>query len=175
MGLGKKMETIALLAYLRQEFGIDGPHLVVLPLSTLHGWRDAFANWCPDFEVVIHHGLKDERLYQLEKLLQGEQTFDIVLTTYELMLRDEGLTSIPREYIVVDEAHRLKNKAAKLCSCLRSCTSKNRLLLTGTPLQNDLNELWSLLNFILPSLFNNATTFQDWFASPFEESTSKKT
>ncbi|CAI2167043.1 13618_t:CDS:10 [Funneliformis geosporum] len=138
MGLGKTLQTIAFFAYL-WERQIFGPFLIVAPLSTL-------ANWVSEFH---------------------RQLFIILyypITSYEIVMNDRKyLQKFSWKYIVVDEGHRIKNLNCKLIRELKSYHSANRLLLTGTPLQNNLAELWSLLNFLLPDIFDDLDSFQDWF------------
>ncbi|KAH8047787.1 hypothetical protein JL721_12096 [Aureococcus anophagefferens] len=150
MGLGKTIQSIALLAHLLEK-GNPGPFLVVAPLSTLSNWSHEFAKWAPG--------------------MTGSRQLNVLLTTYEYVMRDRAvLRRVEWEYIVVDEGHRMKNANSKFAQTLGNLYSaKRRLLLTGTPLQNSLPELWALLNFLLPSIFSSVDTFEGWFNKPFSQ------
>ena len=152
-GLGKTLQTISFLAYLKQYKDISGPHLVVVPKSTLQNWAREFANWTPDFSVVTLTGSKDERAEIIATRLIP-QDFEVCITSYEMCLIEQGpLKKFSFEYIVIDEAHRIKNVDSMLSQIVREFSSRGRLLITGTPLQNNLKELFSLLNFICPEIF----------------------
>eukprot|EP00736_Rhodelphis_marinus_P011437 Rmarinus@m.23235 len=147
---------------------VPGPFLVVGPLSTLHNWIREFKLFCPSLPVILYHGTKEER----EKMRHGviplakerDAKFPVVVTSYEVTMKDQPfLRHYHWKYIIVDEGHRLKNLNCKLVQQLKSYASANRLLLTGTPLQNNLSELWSLLNFLLPNIFDDLESFQSWF------------
>jgi ATP-dependent DNA helicase len=164
MGLGKTIQTIAFLAFLRSK-GTFGPFLVAAPLSTLSNWineiqtyRSPFRERCqfrftPDIPCLLYHGDKFTRESIREKYFsknQHDATFPIVVTSYEIIMHDrQYLSRIQWKFIIIDEGHRIKNLNCKLVQELKSYDSANRLLLTGTPLQNNLKELWSLLNFIV--------------------------
>ncbi|KNC49139.1 uncharacterized protein AMSG_11850 [Thecamonas trahens ATCC 50062] len=161
MGLGKTVQTIALLAHLAHH-GVPGPFLVVVPLSTLSNWMRELAQFAPGLSVLRHHGEKEERAAAYAKARRSG--VDVVVTTYEIAMRDAKiLTRAPWKYLVVDEGHRLKNMNCLLLRKLKAFPAANRLLLTGTPLQNSLAELWSLLNFLLPALFDDVDAFEEWF------------
>ncbi|KAF9561740.1 hypothetical protein EC968_005617 [Mortierella alpina] len=164
MGLGKTLQTISFLAYLREK-GIWGPFLVVAPLSTLANWVMEFERFVPGIPVELYHGTPDEREHKRNhKFKKQDFTFPIVVTSYEIVIRDRKfLSRYNWKYIIVDEGHRLKNMDCKLIRELKSYHSANRLLLTGTPLQNNLSELWSLLNFLLPDIFDDKEGFAEWF------------
>lgn len=164
MGLGKTLQTIAFLAFLRTK-GVLGPFLIAAPLSTVANWVNEVKRFTPDIPVLLYHGQKDERAeLRREHLGQVDEKFPIVVTSYEIVMNDRKfLQKYSWKYIVVDEGHRLKNLNCKLIRELKSYTSANRLLLTGTPLQNNLAELWSLLNFLLPDIFSDLDSFQSWF------------
>ncbi|KAI9227477.1 MAG: SNF2 family N-terminal domain-containing protein [Piptocephalis tieghemiana] len=171
MGLGKTLQTIAFLSHLR-EMGVWGPFLIAAPLSTLANWVCEFQRFTPSIPVCLYHGSKDERQHLRtrrigRKALQSPDAstkFPIVVTSYEIVMNDRKyLQHINWKYIVVDEGHRLKNLNCRLIRELKSYNSANRLLLSGTPLQNNLAELWSLLNFLLPDIFDDLDSFQQWF------------
>lgn len=163
MGLGKTLQTISFLGYLRYIAGIPGPHLITVPKSTLDNWKREFSKWTPDVNVLILQGTKDER-HQLINDRVLNQDFDVLITSYEMILREKShLKKFAWEYIIVDEAHRIKNEESTLAQIIRIFNSRNRLLITGTPLQNNLHELWALLNFLLPDVFSDSAAFDQWF------------
>eukprot|EP01096_Ripella_sp_DP13-Kostka_P016088 TRINITY_DN771_c0_g3_i2.p1 TRINITY_DN771_c0_g3~~TRINITY_DN771_c0_g3_i2.p1 ORF type:complete len:1469 (-),score=859.98 TRINITY_DN771_c0_g3_i2:128-4390(-) len=168
MGLGKTIQTISLITYLMEKKGNNGPFLVVTPLTTLDNWSSEFAKWAPSVITIVYKGTQPVRkhLYQTE-IAQGK--FNVVLTTYDFVLYDKSyLSKVNWNYIIVDEGHRMKNAKCKLTISLsKYYKSRHRVLLTGTPLQNSLPELWSLLNFLLPSIFNSVENFEQWFNAPF--------
>ncbi|KAG5953085.1 hypothetical protein E4U53_006952 [Claviceps sorghi] len=171
MGLGKTVQTIALIALLREQENYLGPHLIVAPLSTLSNWMDEFNKWTPSIPVVMYHGNQAQRedifKTRLMRNLTGGRPstkFPVVCTSYEMVLRDQhNLSRIQWEFIIIDEGHRMKNADAKLFQQLRQFSSATRLLITGTPLQNNLKELWSLLHFLLPNIFTDWEAFESWF------------
>lgn len=168
MGLGKTVQTIALLGYLKETKRMSGPHLVVVPLSTLPNWIAEFERWCPSLRVVQFRGTKPERR-KLGALVKAG-AFNVCLTTYDWVIREKATLSHPFWcYIIVDEGHRMKNAKSKFHLTLTEFQSTHRLLLTGTPLQNNLTELWSLLNFLLPKIFTSAADFELWFEQPFRD------
>eukprot|EP00049_Salpingoeca_infusionum_P013274 m.247717 g.247717 ORF g.247717 m.247717 type:complete len:440 (-) comp15399_c1_seq1:2252-3571(-) len=165
MGLGKTIQTISLLAHLYEQ-KVQGPYLVVAPLSTLSNWHKEFSRWAPSIPVILYHGSPSARTALRKKIgaSSSSGTLPTVLTTYEIVLKDSKyLQKFAWKYLVVDEGHRLKNMNCKLIKELKKYSSANRLLLTGTPLQNNLQELWSLLNFLLPDVFDDLELFQEWF------------
>jgi len=164
MGLGKTLQTISFLGYLRYIMEINGPHLVVVPKSTLDNWRREFLKWTPDVNVLVLQGAKEERNTLINERLV-DQKFDVCITSYEMILREKShLKKFAWEYIIIDEAHRIKNEESSLAQVIRVFNSRNRLLITGTPLQNNLHELWALLNFLLPDVFGDSEAFDQWFS-----------
>ncbi|CAG7853641.1 SWI/SNF-related matrix-associated actin-dependent regulator of chromatin subfamily A member 5; AltName: Full=Sucrose nonfermenting protein 2 homolog; Short=mSnf2h [Serendipita indica DSM 11827] len=155
MGLGKTLQTISFLGYLKHLKGIVGPHLIVVPKTTLQNWAREFAHWVPDFDVVVLTGSKDERAEIIrDRLLDSK--FEVCITSYEICLIEKwAFKKFSFEYIVIDEAHRIKNVNSILSKIVREFTSRNRMLITGTPLQNNLQELFALLNFICPEIFTD--------------------
>ena len=174
MGLGKTVQSIAMLAHLVTQ-GVTGPFMVVGPLSTLHNWANEFKKWAPTLHAVVYHGSKEHRkglrgFYYRGKGKSAADHFPVMITSYEIVIRDRGdLQKIPFKFVIIDEGHRLKNMNCRLIRELKAVCgdSCNRLLLTGTPLQNNLTELWSLLNFLLPSIFDDLDSFQEWFEFDF--------
>ena len=170
MGLGKTLQTIAFLGYLRHICGTTGPHLIAVPKSTLDNWNREFSKWTPEVNVLILQGAKEERHELIDDRLVDEK-FDVCITSYEMILREKAhLRKFAWEYIIIDEAHRIKNEESSLAQNMRTFSSRNRLLITGTPLQNNLHELWALLNFLLPDVFGDSQAFDDWFSSQNEDS-----
>lgn len=145
-----------------------GPYLVIVPLSTMSNWEGEFHKWCPVARVVGYKGTPPQRREIFKDQVQSGH-FNVLLTTYEYIIRDKKyLRKISWQYAIVDEGHRMKNSASKFAVTLASqYITKHRVLLTGTPLMNDLSELWSLLNFLLPSIFDSVETFDQWFSRPF--------
>ncbi|KAL9921619.1 chromatin-remodeling complex ATPase chain Iswi-like [Glossina fuscipes fuscipes] len=163
MGLGKTLQTISMLGYLKHVKNQGGPHIVVAPKSTLQSWLNEFEKWCPSLDVVCLIGQKDERQVLLKKLLlPGE--WDVCVTSYEMCIREKSVfKKFNWRYMIIDEAHRIKNEKSKLSETLREFKTQSRLLITGTPFQNNSHELWALLNFLLPDVFNSSEDFDSWF------------
>jgi SWI/SNF-related matrix-associated actin-dependent regulator of chromatin subfamily A member 5 len=165
MGLGKTLQTISFLGYLKHFENYEGPHLVIVPKSTLHNWMNEFKRWCPSLKALLFHGNKDERAEIVSTRL-FDSDFNVCVTSYEMCLIEKShLKKISWGYMVIDEAHRIKNENSLLSQIVRIVPCRNRLLITGTPLQNDLHELWALLNFLLPDIFSSAADFDSWFAT----------
>ena len=167
MGLGKTIQTIALVTYLMEKKKNMGPYLVIVPLSTLSNWMLEFEKWAPSCTVIAYKGSPQARRSAQIQMRQAK--FNTLVTTYEYIIKDKAvLSKIRWKYMIIDEGHRMKNHHCKLTQVLNTYyTSNNRLLLTGTPLQNKLPELWALLNFLLPSIFKACNTFEQWFNAPF--------
>ncbi|XP_022919947.1 ATP-dependent helicase brm isoform X2 [Onthophagus taurus] len=167
MGLGKTIQTIALITYLMEKKKVNGPFLIIVPLSTLSNWVLEFEKWSPSVVVVSYKGSPAGR-----RAIQSQMRstkFNVLLTTYEYVIKDKGvLAKLQWKYMIIDEGHRMKNHHCKLTQVLNThYLAPHRLLLTGTPLQNKLPELWALLNFLLPSIFKSCSTFEQWFNAPF--------
>ncbi|KIJ09633.1 hypothetical protein PAXINDRAFT_102214, partial [Paxillus involutus ATCC 200175] len=155
MGLGKTLQTISFLSYLRHYRDTHGPHLIVVPKSTLQNWAREFERWTPDVSVIVLTGTKEERAEIIASRLMP-QDFDVCVTSYEMCLIEKSaLKKFSFEYIAIDEAHRIKNVDSILAQIVRAFMSRGRLLITGTPLQNNLKELFALLNFICPEIFTD--------------------
>uniref|UniRef100_A0A3Q1GZQ0 DNA helicase n=1 Tax=Anabas testudineus TaxID=64144 RepID=A0A3Q1GZQ0_ANATE len=188
MGLGKTIQTIVFLYSLFKEGHTKGPFLVSAPLSTIINWEREFEMWAPDFYVVTYTGDKDSRAIIRENEFSFDDTavkggkkreapikFHVLLTSYELVTIDQtALKSIDWACLVVDEAHRLKNNQSKFFRRLNDYKIDHKLLLTGTPLQNNLEELFHLLNFLTPNRFNNLEGFLEEFADISKEDQIKK-
>ncbi|KAL1154798.1 hypothetical protein V6Z11_A09G268200 [Gossypium hirsutum] len=170
MGLGKTVQVISLICYLMETKNDRGPFLVVVPSSVLPGWESEINFWAPDLRKIVYSGPPEERR-KLFKERIVHQKFNVLLTTYEYLMNKHDrpkLSKIHWHYIIIDEGHRIKNASCKLNADLKHYQSSHRLLLTGTPLQNNLEELWALLNFLLPNIFNSSEDFSQWFNKPFE-------
>uniref|UniRef100_A0A672RL66 Chromodomain helicase DNA binding protein 3 n=1 Tax=Sinocyclocheilus grahami TaxID=75366 RepID=A0A672RL66_SINGR len=193
MGLGKTIQTIVFLYSLFKEGHTKGPFLVSAPLSTIINWEREFEMWAPDFYIVTYTGDKDSRAIIRENEFTFDDTpvkggkkafklrreapikFHVLLTSYELVTIDQNvLKSIDWACLVVDEAHRLKNNQSKFFRRLNDYKIDHKLLLTGTPLQNNLEELFHLLNFLTPNRFNNLEGFLEEFADISKEDQIKK-
>ncbi|KAK2852316.1 hypothetical protein Q7C36_007517 [Tachysurus vachellii] len=163
MGLGKTLQTISLLGYMKHYRNIPGPHMVLVPKSTLYNWMNEFKRWVPSLRAVCLIGDREERTaFIRDTLLPGE--WDVCVTSYEMLIIERAVfKKFNWRYLVIDEAHRIKNEKSKLSEIVREFKTTNRLLLTGTPLQNNLHELWALLNFLLPDVFNSSEDFDAWF------------
>ncbi|XP_060132451.1 chromodomain-helicase-DNA-binding protein 5 [Zootoca vivipara] len=193
MGLGKTVQTIVYLYSLYKEGHSKGPYLVSAPLSTIINWEREFEMWAPEFYVVTYTGDKESRsvirenefsfednairsgkkVFRMKK--EAQIKFHVLLTSYELITIDQAiLGSIEWACLVVDEAHRLKNNQSKFFRVLNSYKIDYKLLLTGTPLQNNLEELFHLLNFLTPERFNNLEGFLEEFADISKEDQIKK-
>lgn len=168
MGLGKTIQVIALVAHLQIQ-GVNGPFLVVAPLATLPNWVREFEKWLPSKPVVRYHGSAPEREAMMKGALNPKERrnkdFPVIITSFETAIRDQNKLArlSTYAYVIVDEGHRLKNHRCMLIRSLKQLDASNRLLLTGTPIQNTLDELWSLLNFVNPLIFDDLSVFQSWF------------
>uniref|UniRef100_A0A673XSB8 SWI/SNF related BAF chromatin remodeling complex subunit ATPase 2 n=1 Tax=Salmo trutta TaxID=8032 RepID=A0A673XSB8_SALTR len=167
MGLGKTIQTIALITYLMEHKRLNGPYLIIVPLSTLSNWVYELDKWSPSVVKISYKGTPAMRRGLVAQLRSGK--FNVLLTTYEYIIKDKQiLAKIRWKYMIVDEGHRMKNHHCKLTQVLNThYVAPRRLLLTGTPLQNKLPELWALLNFLLPTIFKSCNTFEQWFNAPF--------
>ncbi|GAC1345303.1 MAG: DEAD/DEAH box helicase [Ktedonobacteraceae bacterium] len=169
MGLGKTLELIALLLHdrsLQNGLSRNGPTLVICPMSIVGNWRREVQRFAPSLTVMIHHGA--ERLSD-EAFVEEAKKHDIVITTYALALRDkEHLSAVDWENIVVDEAQNIKNETAKQTRAIRSLQARSKIALTGTPVENRLSELWSIMEFVNPHYLGSSQDFRKNFAIPIE-------
>ncbi|KAI7879525.1 hypothetical protein K492DRAFT_208210 [Lichtheimia hyalospora FSU 10163] len=176
MGLGKTIQTISLLAYLACEKRIWGPHLIVVPTSVILNWEMEFKRWLPGFKILTYYGTPRERK-EKRTGWSKENAFHVCITSYQLVIQDQNVFRRKAwQYLVLDEAHHIKNFRSQRWQVLLNFNSKRRLLLTGTPLQNNLLELWSLLYFLMPNGvsqsmpigFASQKEFQEWFSHPVD-------
>ncbi|QSL65743.1 hypothetical protein MERGE_000021 [Pneumocystis wakefieldiae] len=176
MGLGKTIQTIALLSYLACEKGIWGPHLIVVPTSVMLNWEMEFSKFAPGFKVLTYYGNLNQRKNKRKGWYKPD-TFHICITSYQLVIHDQQPFRRKKwHYLILDEAHNIKNFRSQRWRVLLNFNTERRLLLTGTPLQNNLAELWSLLYFLMPhgiseSMaidFANLKDFQEWFSKPID-------
>jgi SWI/SNF-related matrix-associated actin-dependent regulator of chromatin subfamily A protein 1 len=139
------------------------PHLVISPKSTLRNWMNELKRWVPSLHGICLIGSQEERTRIIREEIEPGG-WDVLVTSYEIVLRESAiLKKFNWSYVAIDEAHRIKNEQSKLSKMVRLLKSTNRLLITGTPLQNNLHELWALLNFLLPDVFDSADDFNAWF------------
>lgn len=166
MGLGKTVQTIGFISYLQETKNKNGPFLIVVPLSTISNWSNEFKRWNPSIKFIEYKGSPETRKSLQQPIKEGK--IDVIITTYDYILKDKNfLSKIEWFYLIVDEGHRLKNKESKLGAIFNTkYNSRFRFILTGTPLQNSLPELWSILNFVVPQIFNSLSNFEDWFNAP---------
>lgn len=161
MGLGKTIQVIAFLAYLREKLGMNRHHLVIVPSSTLDNWDREFNTWCPDIQLLQYSGSQMERAQIRNFVAKNPDKIDVVLTTYNIAQNPEDrrlFKKIDFEYLIFDEAHMLKNMKSGRYQSLIKIRSRRRVLLTGTPVQNNLVELMSLLVFTMPRMFMSKMT-----------------
>ncbi|KAJ6650068.1 Chromodomain-helicase-DNA-binding protein 7, partial [Pseudolycoriella hygida] len=183
MGLGKTIQSLTFV-HSCFEYGIRGPFLVIAPLSTIPNWQREFESWT-DLNVVVYHGSvtskqmisEYEFYYKNEngKIIKDLNKFNVLITTFEMIVTDYAdLRLFNWRVCVIDEAHRLKNRNCKLLEGLRQLNLEHRVLLSGTPLQNNVNELFSLLNFLEPTQFASCDAFLKEFGSLKTESEVQK-
>lgn len=175
MGLGKTVQSISVLSYLTETHNIWGPFLVVTPASTLHNWQQEFMKFVPDFKVLPYwSNAKDRKI--LRKFwdkknvkYNKDSSFHVLITSYQLVVADAAyFQKMKWQYMILDEAQAIKSSQSSRWKSLLSFSCRNRLLLTGTPIQNSMQELWALLHFIMPSLFDSHDEFSDWFSKDIE-------
>lgn len=175
MGLGKTIQTISLLTWLACDQHVWGPHLIVVPTSVMLNWEMEFKKFAPGLKVLTYYGNPKERKEKRRGWSKSD-TVHVVITSYQLVISDASVFRRKRwEYMILDEAHNIKNFKSQRWQTMLNFNTKHRLLLTGTPLQNNLNELWSLLYFLMPKglsmnpSFANLADFQEWFARPVDK------
>nr|CEG04082.1 unnamed protein product [Fusarium clavum] len=175
MGLGKTVQSISVMAYLAEKHDIWGPFLVVAPASTLHNWQQEIAKFVPEFKILPYWGSGSDRKV-LRKFWDRKHTtyrkdapFHVCVTSYQLVVSDVAYFQKMRwQYMILDEAQAIKSSQSSRWKALLNFHCRNRLLLTGTPIQNNMQELWALLHFIMPSLFDSHDEFSEWFSKDIE-------
>ncbi|XP_067632561.1 helicase domino isoform X1 [Eurosta solidaginis] len=166
MGLGKTIQTIALLAHLACVKGNWGPHLIVVPSSVMLNWEMEFKKWCPAFKILTYYGTQKERKMKRVGWTKPN-AFHVCITSYKLVVQDQQSFRRKKwKYLILDEAQNIKNFKSQRWQLLLNFSTERRLLLTGTPLQNDLMELWSLMHFLMPYVFSSHREFKEWFSNP---------
>uniref|UniRef100_A0A670JGS7 Snf2 related CREBBP activator protein n=1 Tax=Podarcis muralis TaxID=64176 RepID=A0A670JGS7_PODMU len=166
MGLGKTIQTISLLAHLACEKGSWGPHLIIVPTSVILNWEMEIKRWCPSFKILTYYGAQKERKLKRQGWTKPN-AFHICITSYKLVLQDhQAFRRKNWKYLILDEAQNIKNFKSQRWQSLLNFNSQRRLLLTGTPLQNSLMELWSLMHFLMPHVFQSHREFKEWFSNP---------
>ncbi|KAI9700358.1 MAG: putative DNA helicase ino80 [Candelina mexicana] len=175
MGLGKTVQSISVMGYLAEKHNIWGPFLVIAPASTLHNWQQEITRFVPDLKVLPYWGnAKDRKV--LRKFWDRkhitytqDSPFHVLVTSYQLVVQDaQYFQKIRWQYMILDEAQAIKSSQSSRWKSLLGFHCRNRLLLTGTPIQNNMQELWALLHFIMPSLFDSHDEFSDWFSKDIE-------
>ncbi|EEC16922.1 E1A-binding protein p400, putative, partial [Ixodes scapularis] len=166
MGLGKTIQTISLLAHMACDKGVWGPHLIVVPTSVMLNWEMEFKKWCPAFKILTYYGVPKERKQKRQGWTKPN-AFHVCITSYKLVVQDhQAFRRKKWKYFILDEAQNIKNFKSQRWQMLLNFQSSRRLLLTGTPLQNSLMELWSLMHFLMPNVFQSHREFREWFANP---------
>ena len=175
MGLGKTVQSISVMAYLAEKHNIWGPFLVIAPSSTLHNWQQEITRFVPDLKVLPYWGTAKDRkvlrkFWDRKHLTYTrESPFHVLVTSYQLVVQDtQYFSKIRWQYMILDEAQAIKSSQSSRWKSLLNFHCRNRLLLTGTPIQNNMQELWALLHFIMPSLFDSHDEFSDWFSKDIE-------
>ncbi|CAI5443995.1 unnamed protein product [Caenorhabditis angaria] len=157
MGLGKTIQIVAFLSYLKQS-GKSGPHLIVVPSSTIENWVGEFQKWCPSIKLLTYYGNQDERKHLRHRVKKQKDNIDVILTTYNMVTSKTDdkkfFKNFSLNYVIYDEGHMLKNCDSERYRGLMKVKGKRKILLTGTPLQNNLIELISLMYFVLSKVFN---------------------
>ncbi|KAF9580671.1 putative DNA helicase ino80, partial [Lunasporangiospora selenospora] len=180
MGLGKTVQSISLMAYLAEVQNIWGPFLVIAPASTLHNWQQEFAKFTPGLKALPYWGNPTDRktlrkIWTKKQIYTKDSPFHVVVTSYQLVVSDEKyFQRVKWQYMVLDEAQAIKSSSSARWKTLLGFNCRNRLLLTGTPIQNSMQELWALLHFIMPSLFDSHEEFSEWFSKDIESHAENK-
>lgn len=181
MGLGKTVQSIAFLCHIAENYGVWGPFLIISPASTLHNWQQEMERFVPNFNVVPYWGSPNERkilrqFWETKDLHKKEASFHVVITSYQLVVSDyKYFNRIKWQYMILDEAQAIKSSSSVRWKLLLGFNCRNRLLLSGTPIQNSMAELWALLHFIMPTLFDSHDEFNEWFSKDIESHAENKT
>ncbi|KAF7287761.1 hypothetical protein GWI33_003395 [Rhynchophorus ferrugineus] len=181
MGLGKTVQSIAFLCHIAEKYSVWGPFLIISPASTLHNWQQEIAKFVPDFKVVPYWGNPNERkilrqFWDQKDIYTKDASFHIVITSYQIVITDiKYFNRIKWQYMILDEAQAIKSTSSMRWKTLLGFSCRNRLLLSGTPIQNSMAELWALLHFIMPTLFDSHDEFNEWFSKDIESHAENKT
>ncbi|XP_056645619.1 chromatin-remodeling ATPase INO80 [Diorhabda sublineata] len=181
MGLGKTVQSIAFLCHIAEKYSVWGPFLIISPASTLHNWQQELAKFVPDFKVVPYWGNPNERkilrqFWDQKDMYTKDASFHIVVTSYQIVITDiKYFNRIKWQYMILDEAQAIKSTSSMRWKTLLGFSCRNRLLLSGTPIQNSMAELWALLHFIMPTLFDSHEEFNEWFSKDIESHAENKT
>ena len=171
------------MAHIAEVKNTWGPFLIIVPVTTLHNWQSELARFCPKLKVLPYFGNIEERkklskYLDVKNLTNQNLEIHVVITSYNLIVnnpKDQAkLLKIKWNYMILDEAQAIKNNLSRRWKVLLGFNTRNRLLLTGTPIQNSMAELWALLHFIMPKLFDNHEQFQEWFSKDIEASSMDK-
>jgi DNA helicase INO80 len=174
------VQSISLLAWLAETNNIWGPFLIVAPASTLHNWQQEFSKFTPFLKTIPYWGnIKDRKtlrkFWNMKKIYGRDSPFHVVITSYQIIVTDQPyFQRIKWQYMILDEAHAIKSSTTTRWKTLMTFRCRNRLLLTGTPIQNSMQELWALLHFIMPTLFDSHEEFSEWFSKDIETNASEK-
>lgn len=174
MGLGKTVQALAFLAHVAETYGVWGPFLVITPASTLHNWQQEVARFLPEFKTVPYWGSPQERkvlrgFWTTTNLHTKSASFHLVVTSYQIVITDfKYFSRHAWQYMVLDEAQAIKSASSQRWKMLLEFKCRGRLLLSGTPIQNTMAELWSLLHFVMPALFDSHDEFSEWFSKDIE-------
>ena len=168
MGLGKTLQSISFLACIKEMRGVKGPHLIVCPLSVLSSWMDELAKWCPKLRVVrLHSSDENERQRLRKEIVINTELYDVALTTYEMACNPSFALCLTQKVywrcLILDEGHKVKNEDTTAHQMLKRIHRQHTLLLTGTPVQNNLHELYALLSFLHPDVFTSSEPFDKAF------------
>ncbi|XP_066247321.1 chromatin-remodeling ATPase INO80 isoform X1 [Euwallacea similis] len=181
MGLGKTVQSIAFLCHIAEKYSVWGPFLIISPASTLHNWQQEIAKFVPEFKVVPYWGNPNERkilrqFWDQKDIYTKDASFHIVITSYQIVITDiKYFNRIKWQYMILDEAQAIKSTNSMRWKTLLGFSCRNRLLLSGTPIQNSMAELWALLHFIMPTLFDSHDEFNEWFSKDIESHAENKT
>lgn len=175
MGLGKTVQSISVMGYLAEQHNVWGPFLVIAPASTLHNWQQEVTKFVPTIKVLPYWGSAKDRkvlrkFWDRKHITYNKDSeFHVLVTSYQLVVQDaQYFQKIKWQYMILDEAQAIKSSSSSRWKALLAFQCRNRLLLTGTPIQNNMQELWALLHFIMPTLFDSHDEFSDWFSKDIE-------
>ena len=168
MGLGKTLQSISFLACIKEMRGVKGPHLIVCPLSVMSSWMDELAKWCPKLRVVrLHSSDENERQRLRREVVINTEIYDVALTTYEMACNPSFALALTQKVywrcVILDEGHKVKNEETTAHQILKRIHRQHTILLTGTPVQNNLHELYALLSFLHPDVFTSSEPFDRAF------------